>query len=164
MPRGVDANRLGPALLCFDGSEGAVDAIAQAGKALRVDGAIVLTVWEPCALWEPYDPATVLSAPLSKLASRALGLDEIARELAEERTAEEVSRAITAGFTAEGRTEQGRAWRTICDVAEEIDVATIVLRPRAVARGIDAPRERIVRGRGARPASGSDRPAARPVN
>jgi hypothetical protein len=45
---------------------------------------VVLTVWEPVATWEPYDPATILSAPLSKLVSRALGVDEIAAELTEQ--------------------------------------------------------------------------------
>ena len=37
------------------------------------------------ALWEPYDPATILSAPLEKLAASALGLDEITKELAQEK-------------------------------------------------------------------------------
>src|SRR5439155_22487595 len=123
-----------PALLCFDGSEGAADAVAQAGNVLRVTTAIVLTVWEPVAVWQPYDPVTILSAPLSKLASRALDLDEIARELAEQRTADGVSRGVAAGFTADGRTEQGRTWRTICDVAEEIDAATMVLGARGLSR------------------------------
>ena len=40
--------------------------------------AVVLTVWEPVATWEPYDPATILSAPVSKLLSKELGIDEIA--------------------------------------------------------------------------------------
>lgn len=123
-----------PALLCFDGSDGAADAITEAERVLRVGAAVVLTVWEPVAIWEPYDPVTIVSAPLSKLASRALDLDEIARDLAQERTAEGVSRARAAGFRAEGRTEQGRAWQTICEVAEEIDAATIVLGARGLSR------------------------------
>lgn len=129
-----ETNPSGPALLCFDGSEGAAHAIAHAGNVLRVASAVVLTVWEPVALWQPYDPATVLSAPLSKLFSKALDLDEIARELAEQRTADGTAQALAAGFTAEGRTEQGRAWRTICDVAGEIDASTIVLGARGLSR------------------------------
>jgi len=74
-----------PVLLCFDGSDDAATAITQAAELLAPRRAVVLTVWEPVATWEPYDPATILSAPLSKLVSRALGVDEIAAELAEEK-------------------------------------------------------------------------------
>ncbi len=41
--------------------------------------AVVLTVWEPVASWAPSDPATILSVPLSRLASKELDLDEISR-------------------------------------------------------------------------------------
>ena len=56
-----------PVLLCFDGSDDPATAIAQAGELLAPRRAVVLTVWEPVATWEPYDPATILSAPVSKL-------------------------------------------------------------------------------------------------
>jgi nucleotide-binding universal stress UspA family protein len=95
---------------------------------------VALTVWEPCATWEPYDPATILSAPVSKLASRALELDEIAQEAAAQTAAEGVSRALAAGFTAQGRTVHGKPWRAICDVAEEIDASTIVVGARGLSR------------------------------
>lgn len=74
-----DTDSARPVLLCFDGSDGAAEAIAEAGTVLRGGKAVLLTVWEPCAVWEPYDPATILSAPLVRLADRALGFDEIAR-------------------------------------------------------------------------------------
>jgi len=61
---GTGASR--PALLCFDGSDDARGAIAEAGTVLGLDSAVVLTVWEPFANWEPYDPATILSAPVSR--------------------------------------------------------------------------------------------------
>ena len=67
-------------LLCFDGSDDAAAAIAEAGELLGPRAAVVLAVCEPVAVWAPSDPATILSAPLSKLASNALGLDEIASE------------------------------------------------------------------------------------
>jgi nucleotide-binding universal stress UspA family protein len=123
-----------PALFCFDGSDNAARAIADAGDVLKVVNAVVLTVWEPLPTWEPYDPATVLTAPVTKLASRALDLEEIAREGAEETTVKGVALATAAGFTAEGRTEGGKAWRTICDVAEEIDAVTIVVGARGLSR------------------------------
>jgi nucleotide-binding universal stress UspA family protein len=77
-----------------------------------ISRAVVLTVWEPVAMWEPYDPGAILGAGIGKLASHALGV------------------------AAEGRTARGKSWRTICDVAEELDAATIVVgaRPRSPRR------------------------------
>jgi nucleotide-binding universal stress UspA family protein len=129
-----DTSPSSPALFCFDGSEGAADAIVQAGRVLRVGSAVVLTVWEPLALWQPYDPATILSAPLSRLADSALGLDEIARDLAREKMERGVALAREAGFEAFGRVAGGKTWRTICDVAEEIDAVSIVLGARGLSR------------------------------
>lgn len=123
-----------PALLCFDGSEDARDAIAQAGALLGLGTAVVLTVWEPLATWQPYDPATIISAPLSKLAARALDLDEIAQELAAEKLEQGLALAIAAGFAAEGRTVPGKPWRAICDVAQELDAAAIVMGARGLSR------------------------------
>jgi nucleotide-binding universal stress UspA family protein len=123
-----------PVLLCFDGSDDAGTAIAQAAELLAERSAVVLTVWEPVATWEPYDPATVLSAPVSKLLSRALGVDEIAAELAEEKVKQGVALASSAGFAAQGRVAHGKTWRTICDVAGEIDAAAVVLGARGLSR------------------------------
>jgi nucleotide-binding universal stress UspA family protein len=121
-------------LLCFDGSEDAAAAIAAAGRVLSQANAVVLTVWEPIAVWEPYDPATILSAPLEKLVANALALDEIAKELAEEKMARGVVLAGEAGFEAKGRIARGKAWRTICDVAGELGPEVIVLGARGLGR------------------------------
>jgi nucleotide-binding universal stress UspA family protein len=131
----ADVDRAKPLLLlCYDGSEGAAAAIAAAGRTLEPREAVVLTVWEPVAVWEPYDPATALTAPLSKLASHALGLDEIARDLAEERVTAGCELARQAGFAAKGRTTAGKPWRAICDVADEIDAELIVVGARGLSR------------------------------
>jgi hypothetical protein len=90
-------------LLCLDGSDGAAEAIAEAGTVLRGGKAVLLTVWEPCAVWEPYDPATILSAPLVRVADRALGFDEIARDLAQEKMERGVALASDVGFEVAGR-------------------------------------------------------------
>jgi hypothetical protein len=71
-------------LLCVDGSNDAATAMTKAGELLGPRTAVVLTVWEPVALWQPYDPATILTAPVSKLVSQELGLDEIASQVARE--------------------------------------------------------------------------------
>jgi len=123
-----------PVLFCFDGSDDAATAIARAAELLAPRRAVVLTVWEPVASWEPYDPATILSAPMSKLVSRALGVDQIAAELAEEKVKQGVALAGSAGFAAQGRVTHGKTWRAICDVAGEIDAAAIVLGARGLSR------------------------------
>jgi len=123
-----------PVLLCFDGSDDAATAIAQAAELLVPRRAVVLTVWEPVATWEPYDPATVLSAPMSKLLSREFGVDEIAAELAEEKVNQGVALASSAGFAARGQVAHGKTWRAICDVARETDAAAIVLGARGLSR------------------------------
>jgi len=71
---------------------------------------------------------------LSKLASRALGLDEIARDLAEERVTQGGELARQAGFEAEGRTVGGKPWRAICDVADDVDAEPIVVGARGLSR------------------------------
>lgn len=40
-------------LLCFEGSDDARAAIAEAGELLAPQAAVVLTVWEPVASWAP---------------------------------------------------------------------------------------------------------------
>lgn len=133
---GVPAERtaVSPALICFDGSDDAAAAIAAAGEMLAPRVGVVLTVWEPVASWAPSDPATILSAPLSRLASKELGLDEISQDAARELMQRGVELATAAGFQAEGRLEEGRPWRTIRKVAEELDAEPIVLGARGLGR------------------------------
>jgi nucleotide-binding universal stress UspA family protein len=123
-----------PALICFDGSDDAAAAIAKAGEMLAPRTAVVLTVWEPVRSWAPYDPATIVSAPLSRLASNALRLDEIARDLGRERLEHGIELAVAAGFGAEGRLEEGKPRRIICQVADELDAEPILLGARGLGR------------------------------
>ena len=135
MTADVDEREAGPpVLLCFDGSDDAATAIAQAAELLAPRRAVVLTVWEPVATWEPYDPATIVSAPVSKLLSRSLGIDEVGAEVAEEKVKQGVALASSAGFAAQGRVTHGKTWKAICDVADELDAATIVLGARGLSQ------------------------------
>ena len=124
----------GPALICFDGSDDAAAAIVTAGEMLAPRMGVVLTVWEPVASWAPSDPATLLSAPLSRLASKELNLDEISQGAARELMQRGVELATAAGFQAEGRLEEGKPWRTIRRVADELDARPIVLGARGLGR------------------------------
>ena len=123
-----------PLLICFDGSDDAAAAIAMAGEMLGTRNAVVLSVWEPAAAWEPYDPATIITAPVSRLASHALGLDETAQELAAETANAGVGLAHQAGFNARERVAKGKPWRVICEVADELDAGLIVLGARGLSR------------------------------
>ena len=123
-----------PILLCFDGSKDAASAIASAGRMLASGVAVVLTVWEHAADWLPYDPVTIITAPISRIASHALGLDEIALEVARQTAERGVELARKAGFKAEARVVEGKTWRSICDVAEELDTDPIVVGARGLSR------------------------------
>lgn len=123
-----------PVLLCFDGSADATGAIAKAGELFAPRPVVVLNVWESIASWEPYDPVTILGAPVSKLASKAVGVDEIAKELAHEKVERGLGLAREAGFAATGRVAKGKAWRCICDVGEELDAELIVVGARGLSR------------------------------
>ena len=122
------------ALLCFDGSKDAERAIARAGEVIAQRVAVVLTVWEPLSAWEPYDPGAVLSAAVAKLGEKELGLDEIARELGQEKLERGVELASAAGFEASGRLVEGKPWQAICDAAVHLEPAVIVLGARGLSR------------------------------
>src|SRR5919108_3049911 len=111
----------GPTLLCYDGSDEAGDAIAAAGPLIAERDAVVVTVWEPVATWEPYDPGAILSAGVARLGSQTLGLDEIARQIADEKLERGLEHAGKAGFDARGQVAGGKTWRAICDLADELD-------------------------------------------
>ena len=88
------------ALLCFDGSDDAAAAIAKAGELLGPRPAVVLSVWEPVRTWEPWDPATIVSAPLDRLLGNELDLDQIVAELARDKADQGAALARAAGFEA----------------------------------------------------------------
>jgi nucleotide-binding universal stress UspA family protein len=120
--------------LCFDGSDDAETATATAAQVLSGRHAVVLTVWEPVASWAPYDPATILSAPLSRLASSAVGLDETVRDLARGRMQRGTELAAKVGFQVESRLEEGKPWRVICQIAEKLGADPIVVGARGLGR------------------------------
>ena len=75
-----------------------------------------------------------MSAPLSRLASKALGLDEITRDLAREHMERGTELASQAGFQAEGRLEEGKPWRMICQAADALGAEPIVVGARGLGR------------------------------
>lgn len=129
-----DTSTSHPVLLCFDGSDNAAAAIVTAGELLGPRSALVLTVTEPIKLWHPSDPATILDAPVGKLLAKALELEQLADQFAQDEMNRGVELARAAGFDARGRLAHGKAWRAICDLAAEVDAAAIVLGARGLSR------------------------------
>jgi nucleotide-binding universal stress UspA family protein len=123
-----------PVLLCFDGSEDSAGAIAASAELLGPREAVVVTVCEPISIWEPYDPGAILSAAVAKLTEKQLGLEEIAHELAQEKLDHGIELARAAGFAAGGQVAHGKTWRAICDTADKLDAAPIVLGARGLSR------------------------------
>ncbi len=126
------------ALLCFDGSDDAAAAIAKAGELLAPRSAIVLTVWEPVRVWEPWDPATIVSAPLARLIAKALDLDLTIADVARDKAEHGAELARASGFDATARVERGKAWEAICEVADELDAEPIVIGSRGLGRAQSA--------------------------
>jgi len=96
--------------------------------------AVVITAWEPAASWVPYDPVTVLAAPVERLISHVAGIDDSLRDIAQLTLDRGVQLAIDAGFNAEGRLVRGRPAHMITVVAEELGADPIVVGARGAGR------------------------------
>lgn len=125
---------IGPVLLAFDGSRDAEAAIIKAGQMLAPRNAVVITAWEPAASWAPYDPVTVITAPVDRLISYAAGIDDSLRDIAQETLERGVRLAIEAGFHATGRLVRGRPSHAIRAAAEELGADPIVVGARGAGR------------------------------
>jgi nucleotide-binding universal stress UspA family protein len=119
----------GPLLLCYDGSEDAKYAIAQAGELLTVRPALVLTVWQPTAALGSFawGGETAGMVDFAKLDSA--GADDAGR-IADEG----VRLAREAGFEADAVAVRatGPVWRAIVETADANDAAAIVMGSRGL--------------------------------
>lgn len=75
-----------------------------------------------------------MSAPISKLASNALELNGTMHEVAREWMERGTELAKKADFQAEGRLEEGKARRIICDIADTLGAEPIVMGARRLGR------------------------------
>ena len=113
-------------LLCYDGSDTAKRAITVAHEFLGDVELVVIHVWEsPVGLFVP-DP---FSGVEGWSQAQVGEVEVVIRERAGRLLAEGVSQAGTEGFKATARLEEstGSSWRTIIDVANELDATLIVL-------------------------------------
>ncbi len=123
----AEASASTPVLLGYDGSDAAGRAIERAAGLIGGGPAVVLTVWEPTAAFTGYDPLAGVSEGMGRAAGLEREMDDIGAQVAQ-RTAEQgVEVARKHGFDATAQTAEGKIWRTIVDVADELDASAIVV-------------------------------------
>jgi nucleotide-binding universal stress UspA family protein len=120
----------GPLILCYDGSDGARDAIRHAGGLFPGWPALVVTVWQPVAVPGSLGMGTE-AAPMVDFAE----LDRAAAERGGRLAEEGVRIAQGAGLRAEPLPVKatGQIWETIIEIANRDDAATIVMGSRGLA-------------------------------
>jgi nucleotide-binding universal stress UspA family protein len=112
-----------PLILCYDGSDDAKYAIAQAGSLFPGDPALVLTVWQPIS-----NLASVTWSGTAVMPNFT-ELDHAASEDGALRAEEGVGLAREAGLDAEALAAEadGPIWETIIETAERQQAAVIVM-------------------------------------
>ena len=113
-----------PALLCFDGSDHAAEAIRRAGALLAGHDALVLSVATPAKDELSLDPVSDL---VGRLSGVYRDWDEAVAELADRQARRGCELAAEAGIHAVPLTAFGKPAATILRVADEHDAAVIVL-------------------------------------
>jgi nucleotide-binding universal stress UspA family protein len=113
-----------PIVICYDGSESARIAVGVAHSVLGHLPATLLHVWSP--------PEEFLADSFSTRGSAVpslADLEEASREWAERVAQEGYELARHAGFAVETRVERAEVseWKTILDVADELDAELIVV-------------------------------------
>ena len=119
-------------LICYDGSPTAKRAIPAAHALLGHKRVTVLHVWQPPKEFMQPDWFGGFTAPAGPPIAQ---LERLALDRAEQVTHEGVELARSAGFSAGARTEPGvgSVWRTIINVARELDTAVIVVGERGLS-------------------------------
>ncbi len=123
----MTVNTTRPVLLCYDGSEDAKQAIAQAANVLGPREALVVTVWQDARAL----PGYAWAAPMAGIDT----LLQATRDAAHEVAGEGVDIARAAGFSATPITVEasGSVWSAIVETAQDHDVALIVLGSRGLS-------------------------------
>jgi nucleotide-binding universal stress UspA family protein len=128
-PRGRTSIADGPLILCYDGSEGAKEAIRHAAGVFPGGRALVVTAWQlvpvPGGLGMGGEAAPMLNV---------VELDQAAAERGEHLADEGARIAHGVGLQAEPLAVKaaGPVWETIIEIADRHDAATIVMGSRGV--------------------------------
>lgn len=113
-----------PILLCTDGSPAATRAIEVAAALMGGRVALALCVWSPAASLTPLDPIGDVVGRMSGIYAE---LDATAAATAERHAHDAVVVARRAGLRAEALTATGAPWSEIVRVADQQNVAAVVL-------------------------------------
>ena len=128
-PAGHTRTADGPLLLCYDGSEDAEYAIEHAGRLLAGRDALVVTVWQPT-------PALGSSTTHSATDGRfnVVEVDRADADLGERVARDGVRIAQRAGLHPKPVAVEatGPVWRTIVEIGDRHDAATIVMGARGL--------------------------------
>jgi nucleotide-binding universal stress UspA family protein len=119
----------GPLLLYYDGSEHAKHAIEHAGRVLGGRTALVVTVWQPTPALGSSAPAGATDNPLD-----FVDVERAAADLGERVARDGVHIAQQAGLHAKPVAVEatGPVWKTIVEIADRHDAATIVMGSRGL--------------------------------
>jgi nucleotide-binding universal stress UspA family protein len=119
----------GPLILCYDGSEGAADAIRQAGALFSGGRALVVNAWQSV----PIPGSLGMGGEAAPMVNN-VELDRAAAERGGRLADEGVRIARDAGLQAEPLPVKapGAIWETIVDLANRHDAGTIVMGSRGV--------------------------------
>jgi nucleotide-binding universal stress UspA family protein len=128
-PAGHTRTADGPLLLCYDGSADAKHAIEHAGRVLGGRDALVVTIWQPTpALGSP------ASAGATDSAFDVVEVDRLAADFGEHVARGGARIAQHAGLHAKPVAVEaaGPVWKTIVEIADRHDAATIVMGSRGL--------------------------------
>jgi nucleotide-binding universal stress UspA family protein len=128
-PAGHTRTADGPLLLCYDGSEDAKHAIEHAGRVLGGRDALVVTVWEPTPALSGFASAGATDSTFD-----FVEVDRAAADLGERVARDGVRIALQAGLHAKPIAVEatGPVWKTIVEIANRHDAATIVMGSRGL--------------------------------
>jgi nucleotide-binding universal stress UspA family protein len=120
----------GPLILCYDGSEGARDAIRHAGELFTGRRALVVTAWRSVAV-----PGSLGMGGEAAPMVNVVELDRAAADHGGRLADEGVGIAQDVGLLAEPMVVKaaGPIWKTIVEIAARHDAATIVMGSRGLA-------------------------------
>jgi nucleotide-binding universal stress UspA family protein len=119
----------GPLVLCYDGSDDAKHAIERAGRLLGGRDALVVTVWHPTHALGSFAFAGATDSMYD-----FVEVNRAAAELGARVAADGVRIAEQAGLRAEALAVEatGPVWKTIVQIADRNDAATIVMGSRGL--------------------------------
>jgi nucleotide-binding universal stress UspA family protein len=117
----------GPALIAYDGSEGARAAIAAAGRLLPGRRATIVNIWNS-PMRNTLSGRALAAAPVGELREFSADYEQLFADAAASEVEEGVALAREAGLDASGEAiESGSgAWRALAEVANERGAAVIV--------------------------------------